>query len=416
MDIISQEFLQFIADHRHEKPADIKLKFANKNIGFSLDFAITQIEARQRTASKIPSFIEKQDFVFPSLIAAEQATNEAVARFHASLINASKVLDLTAGLGIDDMSMAMSGTSVTACEIDPAKCDALIHNANSFGLNDRLSVHCGDSIEYLRSSTISFDVIFADPARRSSSGNRTHALSDCTPDILEAMPLIMSKTQRLLVKASPMLDLTEIKKTVENLYHIHIVCFRGECKEVLLDIRNDSSLNIPHSSLNNSSLFTGTTVTDLDWNSPISVFKIPTFAPVTELENLSVAAPPLGGTGAFLYEPNAGVMKTGAWPSLVNKFPNLVKADTNTHLFFSDTLYEDFPGRVMQILSILDKKALKALKGAKINVAARNYPLSAPQLEKKLGVKPGGDRMLYAFRLSSAPIIVITRPLQTSRP
>lgn len=407
---ISQDFLNFVSRHRHENPADLKLKFAGKNIGFSLDLAISQIDSRRRAGSKIPSFVENPNFIFPSAIAAEQASNEAVARYHASLIGNANVLDMTAGLGIDDMSMAAVGASVVACEIDPDKCDALSHNASVFGLSDRLSVLCGDSIEYLRASTLSFDVVFADPARRSSSGVRTHALTDCTPDILEALPIIMSKTNRLLVKASPMLDLSEIRKTVDNLYHIHVVCFRGECKEVLLDIRL-SPLRGEHVG------GPSTSVIDLDWHSPISRFEIPALGPlVTEERNLSMAVPPLGGRGAFLYEPNAGIMKTGAWDALLAKFPHLVKADTNTHLFLSDMLYEDFPGKVMQILSTPDKKALKALKGTKINVAARNYPLSAPQLENKLGVKPGGERQLYAFRLSSVPTVFITRPLQISLP
>ncbi len=396
---ISQKLIDFTQDHSFEDVAMFRLKFSGKNsqkFDFDLNFALLQIEARQKTRKKLPGFLTYPEFVFPTLLSAEQASNEAVANFHASLVSSSaSLLDLTAGLGIDDLSFAKIGISVTACEIDSNKCEALDHNAKVLGLHDRISVINTESIDYLRNLNTRFDVVFADPARRNDSGGKLHALSDCQPDILSGMNDIMSVTDRLLVKCSPLLDLTFIRDSVSELHQIFVVCFRGECKEVLIDIQKDKYFN-------------GVTVIDLDWNRQISRFHTP-LSGSDSLNRSSYCDRKYASQYRFLYEPNPGVMKTGAWTSLISEFPTLFKADTNTHLFLSDTLYEEFPGRVMQIISEPDKKALKALKGENINVVSRNHPLSAPQIGKKYSLIPGGDKFLYAFRYRSEPTIIEAR-------
>lgn len=398
---ISQTLIDFIRVHASDDVVTLRLKFSGKQsrkLDFDLDFALLQIEARQKSKKKIPGFLKYPEFLFPTLLSAEQASNEAVARFHSSLFEpASSILDLTAGLGIDDMTFAQAGINVTACEIDAIKCDALRHNSEVLGVSQRLSVIESDSIGYIRNNDICADVVFADPARRNDSGVRLHALSDCQPDILGAFPDIMAVAPRLIVKCSPLLDLTLIRNSVTKLSHIYVVCFRGECKEVLIDVQNDSS-------------FTGVTVVDLDWDSEISRFHTG-FVDNDSLNKSMLSDRNKASDYHYLYEPNAGVMKTGAWSSLVSMFPDLSKADTNTHIFLSDTLYKAFPGKVMQICSEPDKKALKALKGEKINVVARNHPLSAPQVMKKFSLTPGSDGYLYAFRYRNTPVFLKTKEL-----
>lgn len=402
---ISQDVLDFIANNEYADTNSLRLKYSGKKISedFPLDFALIQIEARKKSRKKLPSFLAHPDFLFPSMIASEQASNEAVARFHASLVPTdSFLLDLTAGLGIDDMTFAEKGIRVTSCEIEQYKCDALIHNANVMGVNDNLNVICSDSIEYLKSIDKCFDVIFADPARRSSDGKRVHALADCLPDILGNMQLIMNHTGRLLVKCSPMLDLSLIVKTVDNLHHIYLVCFRGECKEVLIDIKKDCE-------------FSGVACVDIDRDKTISLFQSNLYADICkDIAEVSpkMASLPSPADYKYLYEPNAAVMKTGDWTSLTSKYPHLFKADPNTHLFFSDTAYEGFPGRLLKIFQILDKKALKRLKGCKYNVVARNHPLSASQINIKYGIIPGGKDFIYAFRYRGAPVIITASEME----
>lgn len=398
---ISKKMMDFILLHANDDVNTLRLKYSGKNAGildFNLDLALIQIEARKKARKKIPSYIEKGKFLFPSLIAEEQASNEAVARFHASLVpSSSSILDLTAGLGIDDFEFAKAGMSVTTCEIDTLKSEVLQHNANVLDLADKITVKNCNSIDYIQTYSGKTDVIFADPARRDASGGKVHALADCQPDILTIMPGIMKISPRLIVKASPLLDISLICKTVENLKRIYVVSFRGECKEVLMDI------NPGHD-------FEGITVVDLDWNAEISRFN---FHPHENQDESQITyfSGKQPAEYQYLYEPNAGIMKVADWKSLGKTFKNLRKCDPNTHLFLSDTLYDDFPGRIHKIYGMPGKRELKALKGSRYNIVARNYPLSAPEVAKKYGIVSGGTDYLYAFRCGGNPVIVISQPI-----
>lgn len=400
---ISKKMIEFIRTHSLEDANSLRLKYSGKKgseLGFDIEFAILQIEARRKTRQKLSGFLSHSNFVFPSLLSAEQASNEAVARFHASLLSSpSNLLDLTAGLGIDDISFAKKGIKVTACEIDSNKCEALRHNAEVLGVSDKIITVNEDSIDYIRHQKLKFDVVFADPARRSNSGGRVHALTDCQPDIFTAMNDIFAVSSRVLVKCSPLLDVTFIRNTVNDLNHIYVVCFRGECKEVLIDIRKESS-------------FEGVTVVDLDRDTEISRFH--SDLACLELHTKSTISDRNKASDyKYLYEPNSGVMKTGSWSTLISKYPLLSKADRNTHIFLSDAYYDDFPGRVMQILSEPEKKALKAFKGERLNIVSRNHPLSAPEISKKYSLVCGSDKFLYAFKYNNTPTFIIAEQLKT---
>lgn len=396
----TEKMIEFVDRHANDDVNALRLKYTRekyREFDFDIEFALIQIEARRKTRKKLPFFLSHPAFVIPTLLSAEQASNEAVARLHASLISSSsRLLDLTAGLGIDDMTFAMSGINVTACEIDYNKCEALQQNAKVMGVSDKLSIVSGDSIDFVRNNNEKFDVVFADPARRNDTGGRLHTLSDCQPDILAAKHDILSISPRLLIKSSPLLDLSLIRDTVTDLNHIYVVCFKGECKEVLIDIQN-------------SSTFEGVTVVDIDMEGEISRFHTD-FSHPESRSKVFICNRKKADEYEYLYEPNAGIMKTGAWSTLIAQYNDLHKADINTHIFLSDTLYTDFPGRVMKILSEPDKKALKALKGTKINIVSRNHPLSAPQISNKYSLMPGSDKFLYAFRYRNIPTFIIVSP------
>ncbi len=394
---VNEHMIEFVREHANDDVNGLRLKYNKKKteeLDFDLEFAFLQIEARKKARKKLSDFLSHRDFVFPTLLSAEQASNEAVAKFHASLVSSSaSLLDLTAGLGIDDMSFALSGVDVTACEIDAFKCEALRHNSRVIGIADKLKIFNGDAIDFVRNYNIKYDVVYADPARRNYAGTRVHALKDCQPDILSAIQEILGIAPRLLVKSSPLLDLTLIRNTVSDLKHIYVVCFKGECKEVLIDIQKDSS-------------FEGITVVDIDTNGEKSRFHT-NFLTKDHESKAPLCSRKKASDYRYLYEPNSGVMKTGAWNELSNIFPELSKADSNTHIFLSDVFYFNFPGRVMEIYSEPDKSALRALKGTKINIVSRNYPLSAPQISTKFSLKPGSERFLYAFRYRETPTLVI---------
>lgn len=397
---ISENAVKFILEHSKDDTNTLRLRYSGKSdiMDFPLEFALLQIDSRRKAQKKIPTFLEHPHFIFPDEISAEQASNEVIARFHTSLLPPnSSILDLTAGLGIDAMTFAMNGMNVTACEINEEKACALKKNAEVVGVADRLRVLNIDSTEYITNLGEGVDVVFCDPARRAKTGKRVHALSDCQPDILSNMNKVLGITDRLLIKSSPLLDLTLVKDSIKILSQIYVVCLKGECKEVLIDIEKGRN-------------FLGVTVVDLDTDKILSLYHSDRYCSHSEYP-VEYAERSNPSDYKYLYEPNAGVMKTGAWGELTHRFPGLVKADVNTHLFLSDMLFEDFPGRTLAILSQPDKRSLKALKGTKCNVAARNHPLQAADVQKKHTLIPGGDRFLYALRYKSRPLYLLAKPV-----
>lgn len=388
----------FLEKYRNADTSSLLFSMHGKELPFSLPFAITQLEGRRKTHSKIPSFLAYDRFLFPDALAAEQATDERVARFHASLAGSGKrILDLTAGLGIDSMTMAQNGNDLTVCEIMPLKAQMLEHNRMVLGLPS-YKVNNTDCQEFLANNTEYFDIVYVDPARRDSDNRRTYSLEDCEPDVLTLLPKILDITPVVMVKVSPVLDITKLISDVPLLEKIYAVCVKGECKELLLQIKRDAG-------------FEGYKVVDLDDNGifteiEFSSNELNAQAVQTEIEDDELS-------GKYLYEPNAGVMKLPRKGVLPNKFDGLSQASRNTPLFVSDIFYPDFPGRVLKIEDVISKSDYSRLKGARYNVVSRNYPIGADELRKKLKVKEGQDKFIYAFRLGpkEKPILCIAERL-----
>lgn len=379
---LKESFFDFIEGHAGEDASDLALKYAGHDLGFPLDFAILQISLRKKCSRKLAGFISRRHFLFPDGISSEQASDERVAAYHASLCGSGKrVLDMTAGLGIDAMSIAMHGNRVTSCELDPLKCECLRHNADLLE-SARLEVINADCRIILKDISDT-DIIFIDPARRNIDKSRAYSFRDCTPDVLDMMDEMRNVARHIFIKASPLLDISAVLTELPDTSRIHLVCARRECKELLVEI--------------DGSEFKGVKIVDLlDNGEPKSEILFsqselndfcPPIASVDEIEN-----------GSYLYEPNPGMMKLSCYGVICRKFERLKRISSNTSLYLSRNSHPDFPGRMLRIDSILDKKGCKELKGERYNVAVRNYPLSAAELRKKLKVKEGQDRFIYGFR------------------
>lgn len=378
-------FFKFIHDNKNEDSKSLLLRHHGKEMGFPLDFAVVQIESRKKTEAKLPYFLSFDKFTFPDKISAEQSSDQRVAKYHASLVGRGQhILDMTAGLGIDAMSMAMADNSVTAFELDKNKYDALLHNSSIIGLSQFTPVNC-NSVEFIRNSSESFDIIFIDPARRDINNRRTYSLKDCTPDVTSCISDMKARGKHIFIKASPLLDVTKVRDEIDCISKIHLVCVKGECKELLVEI-------------DNSGCFKGIRVVDLNDDGMISDI----FFDEAELSQglFTVAAKSDLAVGNYLYEPNAGVMKLNPAKALCDRYNGLKKLARNTSLYISDILYDNFPGRISVIESIPDKEALKSMKGERYNVVSRNYPLTADELRKKYRINEGKDKFLYAFRMT----------------
>lgn len=383
---------EFIRLHAYDNSTSLLLssKYAEEALayGFPLDFAVLQIELRRKGQHKLPNFISSPISLFPSAVAYEQASNEYIARFHASLLlpDDREILDMTAGLGIDAMSFAATGRTVTACELDETKASLLCYNASVLNI-ENISVYNEDSIARLNSGQRHYDLIFVDPARRDSGNNRKFAFNDCQPDIIQNLDIILSATKRLLIKASPMLDITAVISQLPFISHLYVVCFKGECKEILIEIRPKET---------KVTLISAIDINDADIITEFSVDKnYKNDNILYQLEDLE--------EGMFLHEPNAAIMKIGCWKALQQKYHQLRKIAPNTHLFCANKPIIGFPGRCVRIKKRFTKQERRIIADTPLNIVTRNYPVNAEKLKSQLQLKTGGKDFLYAFRSLSSP-------------
>lgn len=354
---------------------------------------ILQRECRYKTASKLPDTLRNQDFRFPSLAVAEMATSDAVAGIHASMSpDGSTVLDMTCGLGIDSFHFASKAGRVTAVELDNKAYLTAVHNVEALGLGNVRIVE-GDSITFINSCQEHFDVIFVDPARRDSAG-RHFALRDCSPDIIPALPTILSHCSTLIVKASPMIDIKAAVNELRRDCAVTVIGTTKECKEVVFIINATS----PETVTPKITAIEAKTVNGTEFGF------IPGLA--EEAEQIFLTPRP----GMYLYEPYPAVMKGGGMKVIPERY-NVGRLHPNTNLFTSEEQVDVFPGECFEIEEVLpfSKQTVKSIAKSHptINVATRNFPLTAPQLVTKLKVKEGGDKMLFGTTTNDGTKILL---------
>ncbi len=371
----------FISRHAYDDPTSLRLRFGHKEDGFSTDFAIDQIEARRKASGRLAKLLKHERFLFPALICAEQASSSAIATFHTELISSGEsVLDLTCGLGSDAMSLAEKASMVVAIERDSWYCEVMKHNLKELRLTN-IDVENADCEDWLESSDCRFDVIFADPHRRDGSNGRTYSFADCSPDVSAIAPSLISRCSRLLIKASPMLDIRLAASEISGCDEIFAVAERGECKELLISARpngvfqkitaiNITSEGVHKYSISSDMLGRGE---DIDISMP---------------NELSIG---------YLYEPNAATMKLQCSDAFAKDFLCIKRVGSNTALYWAERIFDTFPGRILRIVGIVSKQELKMLKGKRFNVVSRNHPLRADELASKLKLKPSDNEFLYAI-------------------
>lgn len=369
----------FINQHLKEPIEKLVLKYSNKGK------EILQIECRRKFSSKLSSYISNPNFLFPSILAGEQATNQYVADFNSSFFKPEeRVVDMTSGLGIDSISIARKGSNVRAFDIDMNKVDCLKHNIQILNVPN-LKVYCEDSLSFIESSSEKFNSIYVDQARRSEDGRKLYILSDTLPDIVGNYKMIMAKCERLIIKASPMVDIMECIRLLPDLKCIYVVSYRGECKELLLLCGKVEKKGVYEISIAADGL--------------ISEFKVRDSLQKGDEKNYQFLKDSQEIMGGFIYEPNAGLMKIGDWDAIHGIYPEIKGFSKNTHLFYSERYYPDFPGRIYHKVSVPKKSDLKSMKGYPLNVISRNHPLTASQIEQKYYLKGGKERYLIGCRI-----------------
>lgn len=383
---MDEKFWQFIEKNRDKNPSELRLKYSGKtDDGIDYEQAITQIECRRKYGKKLSQTLGASGdrFIFPGTLAGEQSTSDALAQWHAGLVSVgATVTDMTAGLGIDCLHIARKAREVRAIERDSRLCDALRQNAKTLDINN-LSVTCDDSVSLLKAGEIVGDIVFIDPARRSATGGRVFAIQDCEPDLTSLLPDMRKCFSTLIAKLSPMLDITEVTRSLPGITDIYAVGTGQECKEVVAVVNlketDTAAVNIHAVSVSTDGVamdFSFTAAEEAGCKTP---FAVP-------------------AAGDYLYEPLPAVMKSGGFNVLGDRF-GLGKLSGNTHIYISKELKSEVPADIFRIEEVIpwQSKNLKRLskKYPVGEVAVRNLGMSAEALRKKIGVRNGsGVRIL----------------------
>lgn len=388
MEQLSQSTIEFIRAHSRDDVRLLALQ-APRYPDVDMPAAIVQIAGRQAAANKIPSWQSIEELWYPRHLSMEQCSSEITAQYKSTLADGETLADLTGGFGIDCAFMASRFRKVSYVERQEELCEIAKHNFPLLGLK-HITVYNEDGVAHLQKME-PVDCIFIDPARRNEHGGKTIAISDCEPDVEELEELLLNKGKQIIIKLSPMLDLTLALKNMKHVREVHVISVNNECKELLLIIGNEPSQLIPIHCINLTPKEKQTF----------------TFTREGELTSECLYTKELG---KYLYEPNASILKAGAFRSIASRY-EVKKLHPNSHLYTSDLWIENFPGRSFLITGqcSFNKKEIKETIGElkKANITVRNFPATVAEIRKRTKLSDGGEVYLFATTLSNEQKVFI---------
>ena len=390
---MNEKTWDFIRQHAQDDVRRLALQ-GSKDQEVDLPMALQQIAGRQKACRKLPTWAATDGIIYPPHLNMEQCSSEQTARYKAKLAGSGRrLVDLTGGFGVDFYWMSQGFEERCYVEQNEALC--AVAEANMATLHLPCSVRCCTTTAYLTAMEKA-SLIYLDPARRDEHGARTYGIEDCTPNVLEILPMLMEKADRVMLKLSPMLDWHQAVEALKQVTEVHIISVGNECKELLMVLSHLPTDCLRVVCVNGPQVFE---FFPSRWKniSPVREKKFP-----SEGKNSPAASP------TFLYEPNASIMKAGCFDELEEKFP-IRQVAPNSHLFLSAAEIADFPGRSFRILAVssMNRQEIKKkfsenlapLKSA--NIAVRNFPMTADELRKKLKLKDGGDIYIFATSLQN---------------
>lgn len=393
---------EFITQNLDADIRDLALRHAGRT-DIDLPYALDQIAGRRTAQTKLPMWVATDGIIYPPHISMEQCSSQQTAMYKAKVAqrliaelpvlpvlppNPTTLIDLTGGFGVDFSFLAPLFDKAVYIERQSHLCDLSRHNMAALGITQAETV-CGDCAQIIGEISHA-TLIYADPARRSASGGRTFAISDCTPDVLAMRETLLDKADFTMIKLSPMLDWRKAAADMgSHVGEVHIVSAGNECKELLLVM---------------SRKFTG-----LERIYCVNDDQTFSFTPSqTSQQSLTSQLPP--SPPACLYEPNASLMKAGCFALIEQRYA-CRQISRDSHLFLSSEPIPSFPGRGFAIRAIttMNKRELKAALGGtgRANVSVRNFPMTADALRKKLKLKDGGDTYIFGTTTADSRHVLI---------
>ena len=343
-----------------------------------------QIEGRRTATKKLPFLLVKENVLFPPTLNLEQTSSEATAQYKAQNLQGEHFLDLTCGFGIDAFFLSEKFKEVTLVEQNEELLSKVEHNWQL--LERKATFINGTAEDFLKATTVHYNFIYLDPARRDTLKQKKFLLEDLSPNILELQSVLLQKADKVLTKLSPMIDISYLLHTLPKITHIHLIALRNDVKEVLVvqEAKTEIETQVQIHCVN------------LETEEPILQFA----EEVLHSSQVVYSAPK-----KYLYIPNNALLKSGAFNYITQHFEvEVKKLDVNTHLYTSEQLKKSFAGRVLEVTPI-NPKELK--KGSKYCILSKNYPLSVEEIKKKYHIVEGGNKYLI-FTRSVEGLVVLS--------
>ena len=387
--LMNQATRIFIDEHTNDDVALLSLQAA-RFPDVDMPFAIRQINGKQKVREKIPTFYSCRELLYPLKLSLEQSSSEITAKHKSALCEGEVLYDLTGGFGVDCFFLSSRFRQVFYVEAQTELCQLAEHNFSALG-RANISI-INDTAENFLNNCGDADWIYLDPARRLESGKKAVLLSDCEPNVALLQDKLLEKSTRVMIKLSPMFDIAALRHELKHIREIHIVAVANECREiiVMLEKKHNAQPEIKTTNYSKSGTIEKFEFTAGDEQGAEITF-------TTALRQ-------------YLYEPNAAIMKSGAFGLISEKF-RLNKLHINSHLYTSDRLIDDFPGRIFCVQTTIDfsKKSLSNLNDEvkKANLTIRNFPLTVNELRKKLKIPEGGDVYLFATTLADNKKVLV---------
>lgn len=385
-EILASEVQQFINDNLSSDIHKILLS-KSKFLEVSSKELVEQIESKFKAKTKLPSWFGSDNIYYPNKLNLSQTSSEITANYKATLVNGNTIVDLTAGFGVDSFAFSKKMNHVIHLDRNEELSKIAHHNFKQLNV---VNIECiaVDGLKYLKEANTPIEWIYIDPSRRDKDNKKVYYLSDCEPNVIFNMELLLEKSSNILIKTGPLLDLKSGLKELSHVKEIHVVAVNNDVKEILwlieIDYKNEpliKTLNYKTDSVQEFQFYLS-----------------------KEHYSASHYSKPLN----YIYEPNAALLKSGAFKLLGEHF-DLRKLHSNSHLYTSDQLIT-FPGRIFKVQGVYDysKKSLKKEGITKANITIRNFPDSVIKIRKKLGIKDGGEIYLFCTTDFEENLIIIS--------
>ncbi len=392
---------EFIKQHRNENPLSLALKKAPE--GIDLQWCLRQIEGYGIAKKKLPEWTKTDNIWFPPRLSMEQCSSETTARYKQAIaerLGCKVLIDLTGGFGIDFSYMARNMENAFYIEQQEVLCNIASHNFPLMGLQNIkiYNTACEEFWnQYVSDSTTAEKqrekiLIYLDPARRNNKGEKVFSINDCTPDVTLLQDSLLENSAYIMLKLSPMLDIAQARRQLKDISEIHIVSVKGECKELIFVMSKDSDRQHYYC---------------VNLETDEAPFTSDTSATTEQAE---IALPSEITEGAFLFEPNASIMKAGVQNAFARRY-NLKKLHPMSNLFLGKEPIQNIPARQFFIerMSDFQKGNLKSFMQdiRQANLTIRNFPSTVEDLKKRLKIKDGGNIYLFATTLSDDTHVLI---------